>query len=358
MKINHKIAFKITIIILAVLVALLVGALMILATGESVFKTYSIIISMPFSNFRSLCEIFVRMIPLTIIALGICVSSRCGINNIGAEGQMAMGIIAATATAFVVAPLPRFAAIPLCILAGAAAGGAWGFIPGILKAKLDVSELLSTVMLNYAAAQFYAFMIRVPLIDPNEKTGTPMSARLPDSTVLTKIFNRTALHQGIYLALILAVVVYILLWKTSWGYKMRAAGASQRAAKYGGINVSRYLVIAMIISGACAGMAGAVELMGNQGRAMEGITGGYGFSGIVVALFGGLHPAGILPAAFFFVILLYAQLNLQILTSVPPNLVEALQGLIILIIVAVQMILSNQYLEEKFRKKFFKKKEA
>ena len=238
MKINHKIAFKITIIILAVLVALLVGALMILATGESVFKTYSIIISMPFSNFRSLCEIFVRMIPLTIIALGICVSSRCGINNIGAEGQMAMGIIAATATAFVVAPLPRFVAIPLCILAGAAAGGAWGFIPGILKAKLDVSELLSTVMLNYAAAQFYAFMIRVPLIDPNEKTGTPMSARLPDSTVLTKIFNRTALHQGIYLALILAVVVYILLWKTSWGYKMRAAGASQRAAKYGGIYVS------------------------------------------------------------------------------------------------------------------------
>ena len=358
MKINHKIAFKITIIILAVLVALLVGALMILATGESVFKTYSIIISMPFSNFRSLCEIFVRMIPLTIIALGICVSSRCGINNIGAEGQMAMGIIAATATAFVVAPLPRFAAIPLCILAGAAAGGAWGFIPGILKAKLDVSELLSTVMLNYAAAQFYAFMIRVPLIDPNEKTGTPMSARLPDSTVLTKIFNRTALHQGIYLALILAVVVYILLWKTSWGYKMRAAGASQRAAKYGGINVSRYLVIAMIISGACAGMAGAVELMGNQGRAMEGITGGYGFSGIVVALFGGLHPAGILPAAFFFGILLYAQVNLQILTSVPPNLVEALQGLIILIIVAVQMIISNPYHEEKFRKKFFQKKEA
>lgn len=360
MKINHKVVFKISVIVAAVLVALAIGAVMILATGENVFKTYSIIISMPFSNFRGICEVLVRLIPLTIIALGICVSSRCGINNIGAEGQMAMGIVAATATAFAVAPLPRIVAIPLCILAGAAAGGAWGFIPGILKAKLDVSELLSTVMLNYAAAQFYAFMIRVPLIDPNEKTGTPMSARLPDSTVLRKVFPRTALHQGIYLALILAVVVYILLWKTSWGYKMRASGASQRAAKYGGINVPKYLVIAMIISGACAGMAGAVELMGNQGRAMEGITGGYGFSGIVVALFGGLHPAGILPAAFFFGILLYAQVNLQILTSVPPNLVEALQGLIILIIVAVQMIISNPYLEEKFRKKFFsrEKKEA
>ncbi|MGN1164412.1 MAG: ABC transporter permease [Candidatus Ornithospirochaeta sp.] len=358
MKISHKFLFKTCVIVAAILTALLVGAVMILATGENVFRTYSIIISMPFSNFRSFCEVLVRMIPLTIIALGICVSSRCGINNIGAEGQMAMGIIAATASAFVFAPLPRLLAIPLCILMGAIAGGAWGFIPGILKARLDVSELLSTVMLNYAAAQFYAFMIRVPLIDPNEKTGTPMSARLPESTVLNKIFSRTALHEGIYLALILAVVVYILLWKTSWGYKMRAAGASQRAAKYGGINVQRYLVVAMIISGACAGMAGAVELMGNQGRAMEGITGGYGFSGIVVALFGGLHPAGIIPAAFFFGILLYAQVNLQILTNVPPNLVEALQGLIILIIVAVQMIISNPYLEDKFRKKFFPKKEA
>ena len=358
MKLNHKIIFKVSVILIAILVALLVGAVMILATGESVFKTYSISISMPYSNFRTFSEVLVRMIPLTIIALGICVSSRCGINNIGAEGQMAMGIIATTAVAFALSSFPRVIAIPIAILAGAIAGGIWGFIPGILKAKLDVSELLSTVMLNYAAAQFYAFMIRVPLIDPNEKTGTPMSARLPESTVLHKLFKGAAVHQGIILALVLALVVYILLWKTSWGYKMRASGASQRAAKYGGINVSRCLIIAMIISGACAGMAGSVELMGNQGRAMEGITGGYGFSGIVVALFGGLHPAGIIPAAFFFGILLYAQVNLQILTSVPPNLVEALQGLIILIIVAVQMIISNKYLEEKFRKKFFSRKEA
>ena len=255
MKLNHKIIFKVSVILIAILVALLVGAVMILATGESVFKTYSIIISMPFSNFRTFSEVLVRMIPLTIIALGICVSSRCGINNIGAEGQMAMGIIATTAVAFALSSFPRVIAIPIAILAGAIAGGIWGFIPGILKAKLDVSELLSTVMLNYAAAQFYAFMIRVPLIDPNEKTGTPMSARLPESTVLHKLFKGAAVHQGIILALVLALVVYILLWKTSWGYKMRASGASQRAAKYGGINVSRYLIIAMIISGACAGMA-------------------------------------------------------------------------------------------------------
>ena len=354
----YKIWYRVSVIAAAVIIAIAVGALIIIATGESVMKTYSIIISMPFSNFRSFCEILVRMIPLMIIALGICVSSRSGINNIGAEGQMAMGVVAATAVALPMAGMPRLVAIPLCILAGAVAGGIYGFIPGFLKAKFEVSELLSTVMLNYAATQFYAFMIRVPLLDPNEKTGTPMSARLPDSTKLTKLFRGAAVHQGLIIALILAVIIYILLFKTSFGYKMRAAGASKRAARYGGINVGLYLVISMVISGSCAGIAGAAELMGNQGRAMEGITGGYGFSGIVVALFGCLHPFGIIPAAFFFGILLYAQVNLQILTEVPPNFVKALQGLIILIIVAVQMILSNPYMEERFRRRFFSRKEA
>ncbi|MBR1919839.1 MAG: ABC transporter permease, partial [Spirochaetales bacterium] len=272
---------------------------------------------------------------------------------IGAEGQMYMGVVASCAVAFATAGMPRMVAIPLCILAGAVAGGLYGFVPGFLKAKLEVSELLSTVMLNYVATQFYLFCIRVPLLDPQEKTGTPMSARLPDSASLHKFFRGASLHQGIILALALAVLVYILLFKTTWGYKMRAAGASSRAARYGGINVSKYLIIAMIISGACAGMAGSVELMGVQGRAMSGITSGYGFSGIVVALFGGLHPILVIPAAFCFGILLYSQVNLQILTAVPPNLVQTLQGAIILIIVSVQMVINNPYTEDRFRRRFF-----
>lgn len=351
---NYKIAYKISVIVIAILIALMVGALIIVAVGGDVFSTYWIIISMPFKNFRALGEVLIRMIPLLIIALGISVSSRCGIINIGAEGQMYMGIIAATAIATNCQGLPRIVMIPLCILAGAVAGGLYGFIPGFLKAKLEVSELLSTVMLNYVATQFFNFCIRVPLLDPNEKSGTPMSPRIDSSARLNKLFSGSALHQGIFLAIILVIVIYILMFKTTWGYKMRAAGASRRAATYGGINVSKYLIISMVISGACAGMAGAVELMGVQLRAVAGMTGGYGFSGVVVALFGGLHPLWIIPASFFFGILLYSQVNLQILTSVPPNLVKALQGLIILIIVAVQMVISNPYSMERFRKKFFK----
>lgn len=351
---NYKHVYRITVITAAVFIALLTGAAIIIAVGGDVFETYWIIISMPFKNFRSLCEVFTRMIPLMIIALGICVSSRCGINNIGAEGQMHMGVIAACATAFAVQGMPRLISIPLCIIAAAVAGGAYGFIPGFLKAKLEVSELLSTVMLNYAATLFYNFCIRVPLRDPQDATGTPMSARLPDNTLLTKFFRGTSFHGGIILAIILVVVVYILLFRTTWGYKMRAAGASFRAARYGGINVPLYLIIAMCISGACAGMAGATELMGVQTRAMENITSGYGFSGIVVALFASLHPIAVIPAAFFFGILLYSQVNLQILTSVPPNLVQTIQGVIILIIVSLQMIINNPYSQERFRRRFFK----
>ena len=350
---NYKIAYKISVVVIAVLAALLVGAIIIIAVGGDVFNTYWIIISMPFKNLRSFSEVLIRMIPLLIVALGISVSSRCGIINIGAEGQMYMGIIAATAIATNCTSLPKIILVPMCIVAAGIAGGLYGFIPGWLKAKLEVSELLSTVMLNYAAAQFFDFCIRVPLLDPNEKSGTPMSRRIAENATLSRLFRGMSLHQGIFLAIVLVVLIYILMFKTTWGYKMRAAGASERAARYGGINVPKYLIIAMVISGACAGMAGAVELMGIQGRAVAGMTSGYGFSGVVVALFGALHPFWIVPASFFFGILLYSQVNLQILTSVPPNLVKALQGLIILIIVAVQMVISNPYSMERFRKRFF-----
>ena len=355
---NYKLIYKVSVIVVAVLIALMVGAFIIIAVGGDVFNTYWIIISMPFKSMRSFSEVLIRMIPLLIIALGIAVSSRSGIINIGAEGQMYMGIIAATAIATNCQSLPKIIVVPMCIIAGGIAGGLFGFIPGWLKAKLEVSELLSTVMLNYVAGQFFSFCIRIPLLDPAEKSGTPMSRRVAENATLSRLFRGMSLHQGVFLAIILVVVIYILLFKTTWGYKMRAAGASERAARYGGINVSKYLIISMVISGACAGMAGAVELMGIQGRAVEGMTGGYGFSGVVVALFGGLHPLWIVPASFFFGILLYSQVNLQILTSVPPNLVKALQGLIILIIVAVQMVISNPYSMERFRKRFFAKRET
>ncbi|MDD3904295.1 MAG: ABC transporter permease [Sphaerochaeta sp.] len=355
---QFRIIYKVSIIILAILAAMLIGAIILWAIGADVLKTYGVILFEPLKSTLQLSEVLLRAIPLTIIALGISVAYRSGIINIGAEGQMAMGILGTTAIALLFPDLPRAVLIPMAVLSGAVCGAFWGFIPGILKAKLQVSELLSTVMLNYIAAQFYTFFLRGPMLDPAEITmgsGTPQSMRLSKNLWLDRFLPGTRLHTGIFFALILALLIYLLLWKTSFGYKMRAAGASSRAARYGGINVTWYLVIAMAISGAFAGMAGAIEIAGVHRRAIEGITGGYGFSGIVVALFGGLHPAGIIPASFFFGLLIVGADMTQRMVGVPANMVNVLQGIIILVIVATKMILADPYLMEKVWRKYQKR---
>ena len=347
--------YRIVIIVLAALTAIALGAVILAAIGADILKVYRVILTEPLKNISLVCEVLIRAIPLTIIALGISTAYRSGFINIGAEGQMAMGIIAAAAVSLALPDLPKPILLPLVMLAGCAGGAVWGFIPGILRAKLEVSELLSTVMLNYIAAQFYTFCLRGPMLDPAEKTmggvGTPQTMRLTQNIWLSRIIPGTRLHTGVFIALGLAVIIFLLLWKTPFGYKLRAAGAQEKAARYGGINVPVCLVISICISGALAGLAGAVEIAGVHRRALEGITGGYGFSGIVVALFGGLHPAGIIPAAFFFGLLLVGADMTQRMAGVPANMVQVLQGIIILVIVAARMILANPYLRESFRRK-------
>ena len=348
--------YRVVIIALAAVTAILLGAAILAAIGADIVKVYLVILTEPLKNISLICEVLIRTIPLIIIALGIATAYRSGFINIGAEGQMMMGIITSAATALALPGLPRPILLPLALLAGCAGGAVWGFIPGILRAKLDVSELLSTVMLNYIAAQLYTFCLRGPMLDPAEKTlggvGTPQSMRLTRNVWLDRLIPGTRLHTGIFIALGMAIVIYLLLWKTSFGFKLRAAGAQDKAARYGGINVPVCLVTSICISGALAGMAGAVEIAGVHRRAIEGITGGYGFSGIVVALFGGLHPAGIIPAAFFFGLLLVGADMTQRMAGVPANMVQVLQGIIILVIVAARMVLANPYLREWARRKF------
>lgn len=353
---HFNIIYKTAVMAIAAVTALLLGAVILAVIGADILKVYLVILTEPLKNISLICEVLIRAIPLTIIALGISTAYRSGFINIGAEGQMAMGIIASTAAALAMPDLPKPVLLPLMLLAGCAGGAVWGFIPGILRAKLEVSELLSTVMLNYIAAQFYAFCLRGPMIDPAELTlggvGTPQSMRLTRNVWLSRIIGGTRLHTGIFIALVLALIVWLLLWKTSFGFRIRAAGAQDRAARYGGINVAGCLVISISISGALAGLAGAVEIAGVHRRAIEGITGGYGFSGIVVALFGGLHPAGIIPAAFFFGLLIVGADMTQRMVGVPANMVQVLQGIIILVIIAARMILANPYLMERARRKF------
>ncbi|HET9596913.1 MAG TPA: ABC transporter permease [Anaeromyxobacteraceae bacterium] len=347
---GQKLAWAAAVVAVATAAATMAAALVLLAIGKSPWATFAVILAGPLSDLFGVTEVLVRAVPLTLVALGIAVSFRSGILNIGAEGQIMMGVLAGAAVALGLRGLPGPLLLPLSLLAGAAAGALWAGIAGVLRARLGVNEILSTVMLNYIAAQLYTFLLRGPMIDPDELmtgSGTPQSPRLPRAAWLDRLVPGTRLHTGLLLALALAALTWILLWRTTLGYRMRAAGAGPKAARYAGIHVERSLVLAMLLAGAFAGLAGAVEVAGVHHRAIEAISSGYGFAGIVVALFGGLHPAGIVPAAAFFGLLLVGADMTQRSAGVPANMVLVLQGVVILAIVAARMVLVNPYAQER-----------
>ena len=332
-----------TLVLLAALAcALLVGALFILLAKSNPVKAYGIMFTGPFSSKFGISETLVRAVPLLFVGLGIVISFRSGILNIGGEGQILIGAVAASAAATAFSQWPGAFLLPLVLLAGCAGGALWGGIAGWLKARLSVNEILSTVMLNQIAAQVYIFLIRGPLIDPQQLTyGTraPQTALMPEAIWLSRLIPGTRLHTGLILAILTAFLVYIFLWRTTTGYRMRAVGAGPEAARYGGIRVEFYMVLAMALAGGLAGLAGTTEVLGVHHRALEEISAGYGFSGIVAALFGRLHPLGTIPAAILFGALILGADMMQRAVSIPAAIVMAVQGLVILFVVSSDIFL-------------------
>lgn len=323
----------------AVLAAFVVGALLLWMLGVNPLTAYGSLINGALGRTSGITQTLTKAIPLLLVGLGICIAFRGGVINIGGEGQIIVGALAATALSLSMPEQPRWFLLPLTLGAGALAGGIWGGIAGVLKARLGVNEILSTVMLNTIALQLMNLLLRDPqlLLDPAQVaagTNIPQSAALPEQVWLVRLVPRTLLHTGIIYAVILAVLVYLLLWRTTIGYRIRAVGLNMAASRYAGIPVRSYLALSMILSGAFAGLAGAVEVTGVHHRMIEGLSGGYGFSGIVAALFGKLHPLGTIPASFFFGALLEGANRMQRTIQVPAALVIALQGLVVLFVVA------------------------
>ena len=221
------------------------------------------------------------------------------------------------------------------MLAGFLAGAAWGFIPGILKARLNVNEILSTIMLNAIALQLMNLLLQGPLMDPAgvaARTFLAQSAQLPHQVWLPRLVPRTLLHAGAIVAVVLAVLVYVFLWRTTIGYDIRAVGLNPDAARYSGINVPTFQALSLTLAGGFAGLAGVVEVIGVQHRLLEGLTSGYGFTGIVAALLGSLHPIGLIPASILFGGLLVGGDTMQRAVQVPSSLVMALLGLVVLFV--------------------------
>ncbi len=326
---------------LATLAALAVGAVMLAALGANPLRAYAALLEGAFGSRNALADTLVKGTPLLLVGLGICISFRGGVINIGGEGQLVAGAVSATAVALALPHWPSWAIIPLCLTVGFVAGAIWGGIPGVLKAHFNVNEILSTIMMNQIAVQGMNYLLRGPMIDPVQLRAAsriPQTARLSHAADLPRLVP-TRLHLGTGLAVLLAFVVYILLWRTIYGYRIRAVGLNPEAARYAGIRVRRYVVLSLLLGGAFAGLAGAVQVLGvhhrmfTDGSAM-GFTGGAGFNGIVAALFGQLHPLGTIPASFLFGALLVGANKLQRAMQVPSALVTALNGLVVVFVVS------------------------
>jgi general nucleoside transport system permease protein len=330
---------------LAVLAALAVGAILLLLVGENPLTAYGALLYGAFGSVNGLAQVLTKATPLLIVALGICIAFRGGVINIGGEGQIIVGALAASAVALSMPGLTWLILLPLTLLSGALAGALWGGVPGLLKARLGVNEILTTVMMNQIALQSMNFLLRGPMLDPEQiaaGTNIPQSAALPEAVWLTRLVPRTLVHSGILMAIVLAVLVYLLLWRTTIGYRIRAVGQNPAAARYAGIPVRFFLALSLILSGAFAGFAGAVEVTGVHHRMLEGLSGGYGFSGIVAALFGKLHPLGAIPASFLFGALLVGADRMQRAIQVPSALIIVLQGLVVLFVVASDLLVRRR----------------
>jgi general nucleoside transport system permease protein len=326
--------------LVAVPLALLIGAVMLLLLNKDPIMAYTALVQGAVGDVSSITQTLVKATPLLLVGLGICIAFRGGVINIGGEGQIIVGALASGALALSNPDVPRIILLPLCLIIGALAGALWGGIPGFLKAYLKVNEILSTVMMNAIALQLSNFLLRGPLIDPAEiEAGTRIaqSALLPQAVWLTRLVPRTLLHSGAIIAVVLAILVYIFLWRTTIGYRIRAVGLNPDASRYAGVKVPFYQALALILGGAFAGMAGAVEVLGVQHRLMEGLSGGYGFSGIVAALFGKLHPLGAIPASLFFGGLLVGGNKMQRAVQVPSALIDTMLGLVVLFVVAAEI---------------------
>ncbi|MBW7884144.1 MAG: ABC transporter permease [Caldilineaceae bacterium] len=321
----------------AVLLAFALGGILLLALGANPFQSFWTLLSGAFGSVSGLTSTLAKATPLLLVGLGICISFRGGVINIGGEGQIIVGALASTALALALRDWPGWLLLPLTLLAGALAGALWGGIAGLLKARLNVNEILSTVMLNAIALQIMNSLLRGLMLDPAQiaaGTNIPQSETLPQQVWLLKLVPRTLLHSGAILALVLAILVYFLLWRTTIGYRIRTVGLNPSAARYAGIPVPFYVALSLTLAGAFAGLAGAVEVVGVQHRMLEGLSGGYGFSGIVAALFGKLHPLGAVPASFLFGGLLVGADKMQRAIQVPSALIVAINGLVVMFVVA------------------------
>ncbi|MBX3281811.1 MAG: ABC transporter permease [Acidobacteria bacterium] len=344
--------------LVAVVAAFTVGGIVILALGDNPIEAYRLLLSSSFGSLRDVGWMLHYATPLIFTGLAVAVALRCGLLNIGAEGQLYVAAFAAAwvgiklgGTVVTVgaeqqnwswASLPAILLVPLCIAAAIIAGAVWGGIPGVLKAKFGSHEVINTIMLNFIGialvSYFTQYYYKIPG-DPILQTA-PIgeNATIPQlSSFIPGLPPDVPLNVAFIIAIFACIAVWIFLWKTKWGYELRAVGENPSAAEYGGISPKKQIILAMTISGVLAGMVGIGEVLGTRHNFYNGFSAEWGFLGIAVALLGRNHPLGVFVAALFFGVLLRGQIFVDAFTSkVSKDLGWVLQAIIILFVACLQ----------------------
>lgn len=322
--------WQIITVVVALVMSALICMLLLWSAGADVEQSFVALWDGAFGTWRRVVETLVRATPLILTASAVIVAFRARLWNIGAEGQLFAGAIMSYWVYTLAGDLPGAALLVVLLLASAAGGAAYGGIAGYLKARLSVNEVLSTVMLNYVIRFFLSYM----LVEGSWRDQSSFYQQTPvvvDAAKFPVLIEGMRLHAGFVVALLAAVVVYVTLFKTSFGFEVRAMGNNARAARFKGIDVARTAILVMCLSGALAGLAGAGELFGLQHRLKPDISTGYGFTGIIIAVVSGLNPIAAVVAAILFGGLVNGGVRLQIFTGVPTAVISSIEAIVLLV---------------------------
>jgi len=326
----------------AIVVALIIGGVILAAVGGDPFRTYAHIATASFGSLGVFSDTLVKATPLILVGLACALAFRMKLWNIGAEGQFFVGAFGASAV--VLTPLlppetPRLLMIPAMMLAGFVAGALWGFVPGYLKARLNVNEIITTLMMNYVAISWNNFFIYAVWSEGGFQMSrvfpkTAWLPRLADYGRQVPIFRGLTVHLGLILGLLAAVGVWFILYRSKWGYEIRLIGDNPQAARYAGVPMVRNTVLVMMLSGGLAGLAGMSEISGVVHRLQGAISPGYGFTGIIVAWLAKLNPFAVLLVSLLFGSLILAGREIQ-----PSGIPKLIQGIILFTLIASEVLL-------------------
>jgi general nucleoside transport system permease protein len=326
--------------LIAIVAAFVVGGIIVALIGDDPVQTYSLLIGSALSWPDGIGYTLFYATPLIFTGLAVAVGFRCGLLNIGAEGQLTIAAFATAWAGISFANSSAWILIPVTCLVAVLSGAAWATVPGVLKARFGSHEVINTIMMNFIAAGVASALTQTYFKEPGdailESGPIGNSAHIPRlGQIVPGIPARLPLNVAFLVALVACALLYVFLWRTKWGYEIRATGENPTAAEYGGISVKKQIVFAMAVSGGLAGMVAINEVLGYRYRYYQGFSPQYGFTGIAVALLGRNHPVGVLLAALFFGALTRGGLFVDIFTEkVSKDLVLILQALVILFVAA------------------------